>query len=216
MRAARGFVIVLLVACGFALSACGDDEPTTATEDSVTAEASVSAQDPASPDNTTPPDNTAEPENPAPPKGTATPEDSAPAATPAGFHVHLLPAEGDDCTTTVTAERQAQAQGTVGDALAQLLAGLSSEEEAAGLHSWFSSETAGMLNDVKIDRGLAEVDFANFSAVIPNASTSCGSQALLAQLEHTVLQFPEIDRVIYSFDGDRAAFYEWLQLSAPE
>jgi hypothetical protein len=24
-----------------------------------------------------------------------------------------------------------------------------------------------------------------------------------------------IDEVLYSFDGDRAAFYEWLQLSAP-
>jgi hypothetical protein len=51
--------------------------------------------------------------------------------------------------------------------------------------------------------------------VIPNASTSCGSAALLAQLDHTLLQFPAIDATIYSINGSPEAFYEWLQYEPP-
>lgn len=134
--------------------------------------------------------------------------------------VYLLPEEiGDDCSVVIPSERQTQveeqAEDEVGDALARLLAGLTAEERAQGLDSWFSEETEGMLNSVVIEGGVAEVDLADFSEIIPNASSSCGSASLLAQLDNTVLQFPQIDEVVYSFDGDRASFYEWLQLVPP-
>jgi len=132
------------------------------------------------------------------------------------FEVFLLPADADDCSAVVGVPRAATVEATVEDALAQLLAGPTAGERAAGLRSWLSEETDGMLNGVVIEDGKAEVDFADFSRVIPNASSSCGSASLLAQLDQTALQFSEVDRVIYSFDGDRDAFYEWLQLSAPE
>jgi hypothetical protein len=51
--------------------------------------------------------------------------------------------------------------------------------------------------------------------VIPNASSSCGSAILLAQLDATATQFPTVDRAVYSIDGDTRAFYEWLQLVPP-
>lgn len=38
---------------------------------------------------------------------------------------------------------------------------------------------------------------------------------LLAQLDRTATQFPTVRRAIYSFNGSRHAFYEWLQLSPP-
>ena len=137
--------------------------------------------------------------------------------SPVTFDVYLLPAEiGDDCSAVISSEREARVDGEVGDALAQLLAGPTAEEQAQGLDSWFSKETEGMLNSVVIEDGVAEVDFADFSGIIPNASTSCGSASLLAQLDNTVLQFPEVDEVVYSFDDDRAAFYEWLQLAPPQ
>ncbi len=167
------------------------------------------------PEDSVAPEDLSSLEDSAAPDGTVL-EDPDPAESPAEFYVHLLPAKSDDCATTVAAQRQAQTDGTLREALAQLLAGPSTEEQAAELHSWFSSQTAGMLNTVTISSGLAEVDFTNFSDVMPNASTSCGSTALLAQLDRTVLQFGEIDRVVYSFDGDRVAFYEWLQLAPPE
>jgi spore germination protein GerM len=140
---------------------------------------------------------------------TTSPEGSA------TFDVYLLPAEiGDDCSEVIASRREAQVD--VGDAIAQLLSGPTADERAQGLDSWFSEKTKGMLNRVVIEDGVAEVDFADFSATIPNASTSCGSASLLAQLDNTILQFPQVDEVVYSFDGDRAAFYEWLQLAPPE
>lgn len=51
--------------------------------------------------------------------------------------------------------------------------------------------------------------------IVPNASTSCGSALLLAQMNRTARQFPAVRRAIYSFDGDVGALYEWLQLSPP-
>ena len=148
---------------------------------------------------------------------TTTSEEASTTTTegPRGFEVFLLPADADDCSAVVPVEREATVEGAAGDALTQLLAGPTEEEEASGLRSWFSDQTAGMLNGVVVEGGVAEVDFDDFSKIIPNASSSCGSASLLAQLDHTVLQFPEIDRAVYSFGGDRDAFYEWLQLSAP-
>jgi spore germination protein GerM len=142
---------------------------------------------------------------------------TTPAEGPATFDVYLLPTEiGNDCSVVIPSERQAQVEGEVGDALSQLLAGPTEEELALGLASWFSEDTEGMLNGVVIEDGVAEVDFGDFSGIIPNASASCGSAALLAQLDNTVLQFPQVVEVVYSFDGDRTAFYEWLQLSSPD
>jgi hypothetical protein len=63
--------------------------------------------------------------------------------------------------------------------------------------------------------GIIHLDLADFSQIIPNASTSCGSAGLLAQLDNTLLQFDGIDATRYSFDGDEAAFYQWLQRDVP-
>ena len=72
-----------------------------------------------------------------------------------------------------------------------------------------------MLRSVRVAGGVAFVDFRDFSRVIPNASSSCGSRLLLAQLDRTATQFPTVKRAVYSFDGSRTAFYEWLQRPAP-
>ena len=149
---------------------------------------------------------------------TTAPEESSSTAAPTErVELFLRPAElGDDCSEVISVERAAPGGADVETALTLLLAGPTEEDEASGLSSWFSAETEGMLNGVTVEEGLAEVDFADFSASIPNASSSCGSASLLAQLDNTVLQFPDVEEVVYSFDGDRDAFYEWLQLSAPE
>ncbi|MFI9811887.1 Gmad2 immunoglobulin-like domain-containing protein [Saccharothrix variisporea] len=100
-------------------------------------------------------------------------------------------------------------------ALTQLLGGTTAAEAEQGYWSQFVPATAGSLHGVRIEDGVAHADFANFSGTIPNASSSFGSAALLAELDSTLKQFPTVRSTVYSFDGDVAAFYEWLQLTPP-
>jgi hypothetical protein len=96
-------------------------------------------------------------------------------------------------------------------ALRALLAGPTPQERAAGLSSFFSEETAGMLNRAEIRGGVAFIDFGDFSRIIPNASTSAGSAELLDQLAGTIFQFDGIVEAELSFDGSCDAFWNWLQ-----
>jgi putative hemolysin len=142
--------------------------------------------------------------------GTTTPEG------PEAYEVFLLSGGGDDCDAVVGVPMTSTVEGTLGEALTVLLAGPSQADLDAGLTSWFSDDTAGMLQSVVVQDGVAEVSFdAALRSTIPNASSSCGSAGLFAQLDGTVLQFDDVDRVQYSLDGDVDAFYEWLQMSAP-
>lgn len=116
--------------------------------------------------------------------------------------------------TVVPAYRLAPAStGVLRAALEQLLAGPKPAERAAGLDSWFSDDTAGMLAGVSLSDGKAVVDFRDLRPVIPNASTSAGSQLLLRQLDATVFQFPTVRSVEYRIDGSCSTFFEWLQLA---
>lgn len=104
-----------------------------------------------------------------------------------------------------------KAPGVLRASLEALLAGLTPGERAASLGSWFSEETAGMLRGVTITEGHAVVDFDDLRPVIPNASSSAGSERLLAQLDATVFQFSSVESVEYRINGDCEAFNEWLQ-----
>ena len=91
--------------------------------------------------------------------------------------------------------------------MAALLQGATAEELAAGYGGWFSPETGWSVESVTISDGVAYIDFAEDSPLIPNASTSCGSMALGAQLDSTAMQFPTVAKTMYSFGADQAAFY---------
>jgi hypothetical protein len=81
--------------------------------------------------------------------------------------------------------------------------------------SLFSDEMGGMLRRVRVtgDTGLA--DFRDFRRLVPNATSSYGSAALLADLDARVRQFPTVKRTLYAFNGDAPAVYAWLQLGPP-
>lgn len=124
---------------------------------------------------------------------------------------------GDVCTEVFPVPREVPAHDRVRATVAILLAGPTVEEAAEGYGGWFTPETAQLLEEVTVEDGRALVSFdRSLPDVIPNASTSCGSSALLAQLDHTLTQFPDVDEVWYSLAGDRTAFYHWLQRSAPD
>ena len=93
----------------------------------------------------------------------------------------------------------------------QLVAGPTAAETAAGAASFFSSDTADVVKSAVLNDGRLTVDFTDLRTLLPNASTSCGSEALLAQLNSTAFQFPQVDRTRYLIEGSCNDFANWLQ-----
>lgn len=123
---------------------------------------------------------------------------------------------GDPCTEVFPRPRTVDADDPLTGALTALLEGPTPEEQDAGYGGWFSADTAGMLHSVEVVSGTVMVDLADLRPVIPNASTSCGSSALLAQLDSTALAAADgAGGVLYMINGDQDVFYEWLQLVTP-
>ena len=110
----------------------------------------------------------------------------------------------------------ARTSGVTRAALAELLTGPSPEELAQGYGGAFSDQTAGALRNVTIKDGTAYVDRADLRAIIPNASTSCGSAALLAQLTETTKAAAHVERVRLAIDGQPAILWGWLQRGCDE
>jgi len=144
---------------------------------------------------------------------------SSPTAETASVaQVKIFMAQGNmsnRCDRVVAVKRSVRKPWLLAGAMRALLAGPTAAEKTAGYRSWFSAKTKGMLRSVRIAGGIAYIDFQDFSRVIPNASTSCGSGLLLAQLNRTARQFPTVKQAIFSFSGSRDAFYNWLQMDAP-
>jgi hypothetical protein len=79
----------------------------------------------------------------------------------------------------------------------------------------FSDDTAGMFRGVRVTGDTGFADFRDFRRLLPNATSSSGSTALLAELDATLKQFPTIKGTLYAVNGDVPAFYTWLQLGPP-
>jgi hypothetical protein len=112
-----------------------------------------------------------------------------------------------------TPARRRVAGAPLDGALRALVLGPTAEERADGLTSWFSPETRNVIRRVQAADGDVIVDFRDLPDLIPGASTSAGSQHLLASLDYTVFQFDWVETVEYRLDGSCDAFWEWLQRS---
>jgi hypothetical protein len=122
---------------------------------------------------------------------------------------------GDPCTEVFPVPRTVDADDPVTGALQALVAGPTEVEVQQGYGGWFSPDTADVLLDVEVIDRTVHVTFTDLRWVIPNASSSCGSSALLAQLDTTLLALDGIDATRYAM-ADQTAFYEWLQLPDPD
>lgn len=129
--------------------------------------------------------------------------------------IYLHSGNPNDCAEVVAVGREVRGRPTLATGMEQLLAGPTEAEEAEGLGGWFSEETSDLLISAELEGGVARVDFEDLRPVIPNASSSCGSATLLAQLDATARQFGAT-RTLYSINGDLNTFYEWLQMGVPE
>lgn len=94
----------------------------------------------------------------------------------------------------------------------ELLAGPTVAEKAQGYSSWFSPATAQALVSAEVSGTTSYVNLTDIRTTIPNASTSCGSAALLAQLGTTAQQAGMTPRVLYAINGRPQPFWEWLQV----
>ncbi len=147
--------------------------------------------------------------------GTTT-EDPATPQPPSEVRVYFVGGGMDPCGEVGPVVREVEGSVDAEVALRELLRGPTEEETAAGFTSLFGPATADALQGVVVADGIARVSFADLRPLVPNASSSCGSAALLAALDSTLAQVPGIRGARYSFGGDEAAFYEWLQMAPPD
>jgi len=133
---------------------------------------------------------------------------------PDGVTVHLAFSAGDgsDCSEVVAVPRFVVASvDPMKVAFDLLVAGPTADEGTVGASSLFSEATAGSVRSATLDGDLLTVDFEDLRGDLNNASTTCGSEALLAQLNGTAFQFASVELVTYTIDGSCEAFFNWLQ-----
>lgn len=157
------------------------------------------------------------PSPPVSPEPTEQPVSPEPTEPPAAqtVQIYLHSGNSEDCAEVVAVTREVGGSPTLTTGMEQLLAGPTDAEAADGLGGWFTDATSDMLISAELDGEVARVDFEDFRDVIPNASSSCGSAMLLAQLDETAEGFGATS-TLYSIEGDTNTFYEWLQLATPE
>lgn len=122
---------------------------------------------------------------------TPTPTPSAtPTADITSFAVYFHQGRPDDPRKVVAVPRSVpKTEAVATAALTELLRGPGEAERKAGYWSMFEGETAGDLKSVRVAGGVAYADFLDFRELIPNATSSFGSAALLAELDATLQQF---------------------------
>jgi hypothetical protein len=126
--------------------------------------------------------------------------------------VYFSGGDGSDCAEVKAFDRAVPATADpFRAAFDQLVAGPTAEEIGTGVGSFFSGATADAVSSVLLQDGILVVDLVDVRPLLNNASTSCGSEALLAQLNSTAFQFPEVERVRYQMSGSCSLFANWLQ-----
>lgn len=156
---------------------------------------------------------TAPASSPTAPPTAPTPSTPATMTVTLYFSNTVLDPGASECAQVYAVHRTIpEASDVLTATLNELLAGPTAAEKAQGYGSWFSAATAQSLLKASTSANTSYVDLTDIRTVIPNASTSCGSAALLAQLRTTAQQAAMTPRVLYAIKGQPSTFWEWLQL----
>ncbi len=206
-------VLVLLVgACGTS-DQTDQAEPTTDTTGSTSIDQSTSTSDSTSTSTTT----TSSTSTSSTTTRTSDPPVTEPQVTK--VKVFFNDDDPDECASVEGWTRSVPAGADpLRHAFDELVKGPRSSEVSAGAFSFFSRATAGMVRSTTTDGDVLVVDFDDFRAVrgMSNAGTSCGSGALLGQLDATAFQFAGIDLVRYELEGNCQEFGAFLQTDCIE
>lgn len=93
-----------------------------------------------------------------------------------------------------------------------VLKGPSSAARSVDDETWFSEKTAGMLKQLRITSdGVLVMSVADWSKVIPNASTGMGGHILLHDLNDAIFTFPAVKAIVYQTEGSCDRFWRFLQ-----
>jgi hypothetical protein len=165
-------------------------------------------------DDETPPTATGVTTAPTPSAGPTTPQAQT-MTVRVYFHEQAPGPESDPHKVVAVSRTMPRSPKVATAALNELLRGPTAGERAAGYWSFFSDDTAGMLRSVRVTAGTGFADFRDFRRLLPNATGSYGSTALLAELDATLRQFPTIKRTLYAFNGEVPAFYSMASARTP-
>lgn len=152
-----------------------------------------------------------QPQEPEAPPVTILPAPEEPEAPTAETETIQLFFSKDEVPTPVEREVPKGAD-LLETAIYELVKGPTADEAAAGYWSWFSEETADVIQAITREGHVVIINFKEeLPRLIPNASTSAGSSILISDLRETVFQFPEIEELELQLDGSCLAFGNWLQ-----
>ena len=189
------------------MGSCGSSEEPAGTTLSPTTPPPVTTSSP-----TTDPTTSSTTADPTTSSTTADPTTSSTTADPGlDIVVHFSAGDGSDCSETTPFPRSVPGDDAVTAAFQELVKGPDEAELEAGAGSFFSKATSDIVRSANLDGGLLVVDFTDFRTLIPNASSSCGSEALLSQLDRTAFQFEMVERVQYQIIGSCHIFASWVQ-----
>jgi len=112
----------------------------------------------------------------------------------------LSQTKNNDCSEVFSVKREVpKTEGVARAALTELLKGPTSEEEQAG---FITSINKGVkIQKIVIKEGVAEVDFSK--ELNESVAGSCLVTAIRSQIEKTLLQFPTVQTVIISVNGNK-------------
>lgn len=122
-----------------------------------------------------------------------------------------------DCRKTEAVTRTIPKTTALANAsLEQLFIGPTEEEMDNGLVK-FNMRNENMSDYIKrifVKNNIIYIDWVDFrnneNPFFYNSSS--GGCNVIPPLEDTLLQFPNIDNVVYAFEGDPEAYYEWIQM----
>lgn len=198
------WLVLGLLSAAVLLGGCGDDEDgssSTSTSDSSTSDSTTDST------STSTSGSTSEPSTSVSASTTSTTGSQL-----TTVEVFFSVGDGSDCSEVRAFPRDvAPGADPIRSAFDQLVSGPTDTESDAGAGSFFSAQTTGTVDSTTLTDGLLVVDFNDLRPLIPNASTSCGSEALLSQLDSTGFQFELVERIRYEIEGSCDAFAEWLQ-----
>lgn len=96
-------------------------------------------------------------------------------------------------------------------AIQELLKGPNKAEEILGYTSVFSTQTEGMLKELKILDKTAYIDLKDYGEKLNKDFTPCESKSFKNSIENTIKHYREVDNIVFMLEGSKEEFDKWVK-----